>query len=93
MICHLILNHFLKSLTRKEIKRGDGIGLRIIMAQFYGAFAGLIWKDLYYIQGKSSWTNGPFSTRGRYGANIPKSDDSSSWSYKDAEKDLDFDKD
>ena len=93
LICHLIFNHFLKSLSREEIKKGDGIGLRIIMAQFYGAFGGVIWKDLYYIQGKSSWTNGPFITRGSNGSNIPQASDNSKWSYKEAEKDLDFDKD
>ena len=93
LVCHLIFNHFLKSLSRKEIKKGDGIGLRIIMAHFYGAFGGVIWKDLYYIQGKSSWTNGPLVTRGANGANIPQGGDNSRWSYKEAEKDLDFDKD
>ena len=93
LVCHLIFNHFLKSLSRKEIKKGDGIGLRIIMAHFYGAFGGVIWKDLYYIQGKSSWTNGRLVTRGANGANIPQGGDNSRWSYKEAEKDLDFDKD
>ena len=80
-------------MSREEIKKGNGIGLRIIIAQFYGAFAGVIWKDLYYIQGKSSWTNGPLYTRGANGANIPQGSDNSKWSYKEAEKDLDFDKD
>lgn len=93
LVCHLIFNHFLKSLSREQIKKGGGIGLRIIMAHFYGAFGGVLWKDLYYIQGKSSWTNGPLVTRGSNGANIPQASDNSKWSYKEAEQDLDFDKD
>lgn len=58
LILHLIFNGMLKSAAKKEIKAGRGIGMRIIMAQFYGAFGGVMWKDLYYIQGRSSWNLG-----------------------------------
>ncbi len=91
LVCHLILNHSLKSATRKGIKSGEGVGLRIIMAQFYGAFGGLFWKDLYYIQGKSSWTFAGNSGRFGYGEKTTASKYSTGWSKNESEKDLDFD--
>jgi len=91
LICHLIFNHLLKSVARKQIKNGDGIGLRIIMAQFYGGFAGVIWKDLYYIQGRSSWTFGGGSSKGGFLKNIPTASYSSGYSRDEDKQDLDFD--
>lgn len=58
-VFHLIFNHWLKYVATKEIEKGKGVGLRIIMAQFYGGFAGLVWKDLHFIKGQSSWLIGP----------------------------------
>jgi len=92
LICHLIFNHSLKSVARNQIKKGDGIGLRIIMAQLYGGFAGVIWKDLYYIQGRSSWTFGGGSSRKGFLRNIPTATYSSAYSRDEEKKDLDFDK-
>ena len=66
LILHLILNHSLKRVAKRAIDNGDGIALRIIMAQFFGAFGGLLWKDLYHIQGKSSWLMARKSRRRRY---------------------------
>lgn len=66
LILHLILNHSLKRVAKRAIDNGDGTALRIIMAQFFGAFGGLLWKDLYHIQGKSSWLMARKSRRRRY---------------------------
>jgi len=93
LICHLIFNHLLKSAARKQIKNGDGIGLRIIMAQFYGGFAGVIWKDLYYIQGRSSWTFGGGPSKGGFLKNVPTASYSSGYSSDEDKEDLDFDED
>ncbi|MBK22032.1 MAG: hypothetical protein CMP63_06955 [Flavobacteriales bacterium] len=93
LICHLIFNHLLKSSARKQIKEGDGIGLRIIMAQFYGGFAGLLWKDLYYIQGRSSWTFGGGSSKGGFLKNVPTSSYSSAYTREEEKEELDFDND
>lgn len=90
LVCHLIFNHSLKTATRKGIKKGEGAGLRIIMAQFFGGFGGFIWKDLYYIQGKSSWTFAGRSARGGYGSKREQPGYSTGWSQKESEKDLDF---
>ena len=93
LICHLIFNHLLKSVARKQIRKGDGIGLRIIMAQFYGGFAGVIWKDLYYIQGRSSWTFGGGSSKSGLFRNIPTASYSSGYTRDEEKEDLDFDDD
>ena len=93
LICHLIFNHLLKSAARKQIKEGDGIGLRIIMAQFYGGFAGVVWKDLYYIQGRSSWTFGGGSSKAGFLKNVPTSSYSSAYTRDEEKEELDFDND
>jgi hypothetical protein len=66
LILHLILNHSLKRVTKTAVDNGEGTGLRIIMAQFFGVFGGLLWKDLYHIQGKSSWLTARKSRRRSY---------------------------
>ena len=66
LILHLILNHSLKRVAKRAIDNGDGTALRIIMAQFFGAFGGLLWKDLYHIQGKSTWLMARKSRRGYF---------------------------
>ena len=93
LICHLVFNHLLKSAARKQIKEGDGIGLRIIMAQFYGGFAGVVWKDLYYIQGRSSWTLGGGASKGGFLKNVPTSSYSSAYTRDEEKEELDFDSD
>ena len=93
LICHLIFNHLLMSVARDQIRKGDGIGLRIIMAQFYGGFAGVIWKDLYYIQGRSSWTFGGGSSKSGLFRNIPTASYSSGYTRDEEKEDLDFDDD
>jgi hypothetical protein len=91
LICHLLFNHSLKRASRKAIKKGEGMGMRIIMAQFYGAFGGLIWKDLYYIQGRSSWTVAGFAQSSASGEGYGDAGYSSGWSQEQSKKDLDFD--
>ncbi len=93
LICHLIFNHLLMSAARKQIKEGDGIGLRIIMAQFYGGFAGVVWKDLYYIQGRSSWTLGGAASKGGFLKNVSTSSYSSAYTRDEEKEELDFDND
>ena len=93
LICHLIFNGALKKSAKKEIKAGRGAGMRIIMAQFYGAFGGVIWKDLYYIQGRSSWTFGSSVRRKGFGSRIPTASYKSGYSANEVKKEMDFDKD
>lgn len=89
LICHLLFNHSLKKASRKAIKKGEGVGMRIIMAQFYGAFGGVIWKDLYYIQGRSSWTVASFGQNNATGQG--DAGYSTAWTREQSKKDLDFD--
>lgn len=91
LICHLIFNHSLKKASRKAIKKGGGLGMRIIMAQFYGAFGGIVWKDLYYIQGRSSWTVGGFIQGSSSSQGYRSSGYSTGWTHDQSNKDLDFD--
>lgn len=91
LICHLIFNQNLKKASRQAIKNGNGVGMRIIMAQFYGAFGGVFWKDLYYIQGRSSWTIAGFGQGGSYGQGHSEAGYSTGWTHKQSQKDLEFD--
>lgn len=56
LVCHLILNHTLKRCAVKYLNKGNkGAVFRVVMAQFWGASGGFLWKDIYWVEGKSTW--------------------------------------
>tara|TARA_B100001173_G_scaffold21386_1_gene17080 strand:+ start:82 stop:879 length:798 start_codon:yes stop_codon:yes gene_type:complete len=65
IICHLVLNHALKYSTNKRIKKVDSVPFRIVMAQFWAFTGGYLWKDIYWVEGVSSWAVGSYG--GYYG--------------------------
>lgn len=65
LCCHLIFNHALKYSTNKRIKEASSIPFRIAMAQFWAFTGGYLWKDIYWVEGSSSWVVG--SSAGYYG--------------------------
>ena len=65
LCCHLIFNHTLKYSTNKRIKEASSIPFRIAMAQFWAFTGGYLWKDIYWIDGGSSWVKGSYG--GYYG--------------------------
>lgn len=65
LCCHLIFNHTLKYSTNKRIKEASSIPFRIAMAQFWAFTGGYLWKDIYWVEGGSSWVKGSYG--GYYG--------------------------
>lgn len=65
LCCHLIFNHTLKYSTNKRIKEASSIPFRIAMAQFWAFTGGYLWKDIYWVEGSSSWVTGSYG--GYYG--------------------------
>lgn len=61
--CHVTFNNALKHSTSKRIKNKSSIPFRIAMAQFWAVTGGLFWRDVYWMDGASSW----YGNNGYYG--------------------------
>lgn len=69
LFSHSCLNYFIKSATQKEMKKHpEGTYLSIVMAQFYGFFMGMFWKDLMFVQGPNKFLYGAVSRYNIYGS-------------------------